>query len=310
MQKSVLVDKKLEGLTAGLLKFSDCCSVLPKVDLLGEPLLAVADMAAAQTRKLDGLLTSPTVQLVADKLRTIDASVVRSIETSVKMWQSPAVQATISALDGLDKTSVLGAISAVDQLSKITKLFNTPSVMGQLNRVTNQLANLDSSVISLAKSFDWSLVEINDSAICFNGVEYTPEALEEAVETQLAEVKSEKLPLRERLDRWKEKFWALLMILSILSNLPNVPEKVEFYRDAIAQIQEYYDESPQVCYTIKERSTLREEPNANARRIMYLLYDTPLEIVGEIPRWYQVKYTNANGQVVVGWISKISVEEG
>jgi len=309
MQKSLLVDKKLDGLTAGLLKFSDCCSVLPKVDLLGKPLLAVADMAAAQTRQLDGLLTSPTVQLVADNLRPIDASVVRSIEASAKMWQSPAVQATISTLDSLNKTSVLGAISAVDQLAKVTRLFNTPSVMGQLNRVASQLDSLDSSVITLAKSFDWSLVEIGDSAIRFDGVEYTPEALEETVETQLAEAKTEKLPLRERLECWKEKLWALLMILSLLSNLPDVPEKVEFYRHAIAQIQEYYDESPQVCYTIKERSILREEPNSDAKRIMYLPYDTALEILDEIPRWYQVKYTTANNEELIGWISKISVEE-
>lgn len=59
---------------------------------------------------------------------------------------------------------------------------------------------------------------------------------------------------------------------------------------------------------IKERSILREEASSTAARIRYLPYDTPLEIISDIPRWYQVTYTDENGSEITGWISKISVE--
>ena len=84
--------------------------------------------------------------------------------------------------------------------------------------------------------------------------------------------------------------------------------KEKFYRDAIVQIQELYAERPVVCYTIKERSVLRNEPNSSAQRLCSLLYDTQLEILDDIPRWYQVKHTDNDGLETIGWISKISVE--
>ena len=66
--------------------------------------------------------------------------------------------------------------------------------------------------------------------------------------------------------------------------------------------------APRICFTIKERSILREEASSTAARIRYLPYDTPLEIISDIPRWYQVTYTDENGAEITGWISKISVE--
>ena len=53
---------------------------------------------------------------------------------------------------------------------------------------------------------------------------------------------------------------------------------------------------------------MREEASSTAARILYLPYDTPLEIIADIPRWYQVKYTKEDGTEIIGWISKISVE--
>ena len=90
--------------------------------------------------------------------------------------------------------------------------------------------------------------------------------------------------------------------------LPDVPEKIEFYCNTVAQIQEIYEEKSHICYTIKEQSILRKEANSTAARILYLPYDTPLEIIADIPRWYQVKYTKEDGTEIIGWISKISVE--
>ena len=82
----------------------------------------------------------------------------------------------------------------------------------------------------------------------------------------------------------------------------------EFYCDTVAQIQKLCEERSSICFTIKDRSVLREEVNSTATRILYLPYDTQLEIIADTPRWYQVKYTDEGGTEIIGWISKISVE--
>ena len=90
--------------------------------------------------------------------------------------------------------------------------------------------------------------------------------------------------------------------------IPDIPEKVEFYSKVITELRITASQQSRICFTIKERAILREEPSSKARRILTLSYDTPLEIVEIIPRWYQVKYTNEAGEETIAWISKISVE--
>lgn len=53
---------------------------------------------------------------------------------------------------------------------------------------------------------------------------------------------------------------------------------------------------------------LRQEANSKSKVLQDLPYDTRLEIVDEIPRWYQVRYVDETGKEITGWISKISVE--
>lgn len=66
---------------------------------------------------------------------------------------------------------------------------------------------------------------------------------------------------------------------------------------------------PEMCYTIKEKSYIRAEANAKSGILATLVYDTKLEILEDIPRWYKVKYIDETGTETEGWISKISVEE-
>nr|WP_243423764.1 SH3 domain-containing protein [Anaerotignum lactatifermentans] len=63
-----------------------------------------------------------------------------------------------------------------------------------------------------------------------------------------------------------------------------------------------------MCYTIKEKSYLRAEANAKSKILATLVYDTELEILEDIPRWYKVKYIDETGVETEGWISKISIE--
>ena len=90
--------------------------------------------------------------------------------------------------------------------------------------------------------------------------------------------------------------------------LPQLPETVDYYRNVVSQIEQVVLQKSQICFTIKEKAFLREEPNSKAKRVVTLPYDTPLEIIETIPRWYQVKYIDENGVEIIGWISKISVE--
>ena len=196
-----------------------------------------------------------------------------------------------------------------NQMAKILKMYQTSSFASQMNCILEQLASLDTTLLEKARQFDWSLVEISDDdVISFDGVDYTPEELTAELNSEVAIVQKDKLTLREKVEWLEKKLWLLLMILNMLMTLPDVPEKIEFYCDTVAQIQEIYEEKHHICFTIKEQSILRKEANSNAARILYLPYDTPLEIIADIPRWYQVKYTDSEGIETIGWISKISVE--
>ena len=48
----------------------------------------------------------------------------------------------------------------------------------------------------------------------------------------------------------------------------------------------------------------------NKGSIIGIAYKTYLEIIEDAPRWYKVKFINENGDEIIGWISKISVEIG
>ena len=54
---------------------------------------------------------------------------------------------------------------------------------------------------------------------------------------------------------------------------------------------------------------MREEADSSSRIIIHIPYDSTLEIIDDIPRWYRVKYGAVDGEEYLGWISKISVEK-
>lgn len=64
-----------------------------------------------------------------------------------------------------------------------------------------------------------------------------------------------------------------------------------------------------MCYTTREKSYIRSKADAKSKILATLVYDTELEILEDIPRWYKVKCTDETGTEIEGWISQISVEE-
>lgn len=195
----------------------------------------------------------------------------------------------------------------MDQMTKALRMYQTPDIIQHINSVLSNLPSFDSAILETAKSLDLSDIEIHDDgAIIYDGVRYDSERIATVLDTQIEVAK--KPTVREQFEALKQRLWLLLLILNIIMFLPQVPETVEFYCDAVAQMQDILEEKSRICFTIKERSILREEASSTAARIRYLPYDTPLEIISDIPRWYQVTYTDENGAEITGWISKISVE--
>ena len=308
MKKYDSLDKKVSGATAALTKLvSD--GALERIAKQDNALQAVAKAVAEQTQKWERLFMTPTVTQTLERLQQIDAALIDSVQSATKVLQSSAVQDSIAAVASFQRYYTPGAVAMANQMVKVMKMYQTSSFASQVNSILEQLATFDTALLEKAHQFDWSRIEISDDdVITFDGVDYTPEELTAELSSEVAIAQKDKLTLREKVEWLEKKLWLLLMILNMLMTLPDVPEKIEFYCNTVAQIQEIYEEKSHICYTIKERSILREEASSTAARILYLPYDTPLEIIADIPRWYQVKYTKEDGTEIIGWISKISVE--
>lgn len=194
-----------------------------------------------------------------------------------------------------------------DQISKLSKAYQIPNIVSHVNNTLPHLTSFDKGIFELAKEFDLSDVEFcDDGAITYEGETYQSEEIADVLVEQIDDAK--KATAREWFEACKKKWWVLLLILDIITGLSQIPDTVEFCRDAIAEVQTILGEKPQLCATIKERSNLREGASMEANRIRYLPYDTSLEIIDTVPRWYQVRYVDENGDEVIGWIAKINVE--
>lgn len=61
------------------------------------------------------------------------------------------------------------------------------------------------------------------------------------------------------------------------------------------------------AYVIRDSAILRESADSKSPQIVRVLYDTKLRVISEVPRWVQVEYIDEEGNLLIGWISKISV---
>ncbi|MBR5486021.1 MAG: SH3 domain-containing protein [Oscillospiraceae bacterium] len=212
----------------------------------------------------------------------------------------------------LDK-SALSAITKsfdeVDKLSKVIKLCQNPLVTEQIKCVSQQWEHLDDNFLEELKEFDWNQVEVWQDVLVYDGVEYALEDIGEEVNCQLEEIINVDKSLKKKLEEWSKKYWLIIMFVNILLVIPEIPDKIVFYCNVVNYIQEVSEIAPKLCYTKRECSFIREEPNSRAKKVVLLPYDTSLEIIDKIPRWVKVRYVDEQGNEIVGWISKISVEE-
>ena len=306
LQRSDDVMKRLCGATTALSQLAESAAWV-KINRLDQNLFSAADSIVATLSRMDNWYKTTSFEAQARTLRLLGESLSTGYMAATKFAATPTILDGLSKIEQAISITPSGAFSAMDQMTKALRMYQTPDIIQHINSVLSFLPSFDSAILETAKSLDLSDIEIHDDgAITYDGVRYDSERIATVLDTQIEVAK--KPTVREQFEALKQRLWLLLLILNIIMFLPQVPETVEFYCDAVAQIQDILEEKSRICFTIKERSILREEASSTAARIRYLPYDTPLEIISDIPRWYQVTYTDENGAEITGWISKISVE--
>lgn len=307
VKKQAAIDKKLCDTAIALSKFAEEVS-FGKMVRFDDALLRFSNIITERAFKIDSCFKITTTKLT-ECLTQIDRTVLYATKAAAQQIDVSAVQTCLNRFKEIQGPVSVGAAAVLRDASTVIKMYQSSEIVGQMSRVLEQLTSVDTALLEKAREFDWSKVDIQDEVVTFEGKSYTLPELSNELDAQISVAVTNKVPLRERVETLKNKIWLLLMIINLILLLPDVPEKVEFYRDAVMQIQELYEACPQICYTIKERSIIREEPDSSAKRVFYLPYDSPLEILDNIPRWLKVKYTSEDGTEITGWISKISVED-
>lgn len=276
---------------------------------LAQPIMDLPESLYRQTQQAYDLLNTAAISPLLDSLTQLERQFSQTYTVAEKLINAPAIQTYLDQIDRLTETVARGTEFSLTQMSNILELYNSPAIIRQIEQATAILPNLDEALLRAAKLFDTSSVKVEDErTISYEGVSYSIEALDAELQEQIKVVEENKPTLRERFEALQQKLWLLLLVFNLIMFLPQLPETAEYYRNVASQIELVVMQKSQICFTIKEKAVLREEPNSKAKRLVTLPYDTPLEIIESVPRWYQVKYTDENGTEIIGWISKISVE--
>lgn len=206
--------------------------------------------------------------------------------------------------------------SVAQQLSELySPHFFTDSMQRVLEQYQCQIDEIIHSIStthlsSLAyNAIDFSEIEIlSDMSIKYGETVFSKEEAAQEFELQIEELKQKPKSLYDKFEDVKKRFWLVFLILNLIMFIPQIPETCEFYTDMVAQTKSLFFNETECCWIIKEHAYLRETANSKANIICTISYDTKLEVISEIPRWLEVKYTDESGKEYTGWISKISVE--
>lgn len=234
----------------------------------------------------------------------------QQLEAAVSLQSSPAFESAYRHLEAVNQSMVFDSVEALLKTSKMLEAYENTALAAQMENVLNNIPSLDPAIFDLAAGFDIDSVAFSDDGdIICGGERYKAEELASEVTAQIDGAKKEKIPVREKAEDLRKRFWLLILIVKLLLFLPQTPEIVDYYSNAVSEIQAMIGQSEQTCCTIRDISYLREEADSSSRIIIHIPYDSTLEIIDDIPWWYQVKYAAGDGEEYFGWISKISVEK-
>lgn len=172
------------------------------------------------------------------------------------------------------------------------------------------VAAAQSNLADITRGFDFSSLNYGEGTLIYDGQEYAIDGLGAELDNEIAIVEKHK-SIPEKFEDAKKKFWLIFLIFYIISSIPDLADKAEWYaakiQTAISMLTAEDTSTDVFAYVIKESAVLRESADSKSTQIARLLYDTKLRIISEVPRWYEVEYIDDEGNSLVGWISKISV---
>lgn len=234
----------------------------------------------------------------------------QQLEAAVRLQSSPAFESAYRHIEAVNQSMTFDSVEALLKSTKMLEAYENTALVAQMENVLNNIPTLDQAVFELAEEFDIGSVDFSDDGgIICGGEQYKAEDLAAEVVAQIDGVSNEKVPAREKAEDLKKRFWLLILIVKLLLFLPQTPQMVDYYSNAVSEIQAMIGQAERICYTIRDISYLREEAASGSRIIIHIPYDSTLEIIDDIPRWYRVKYDAGDGEEYFGWISKISVEK-
>ena len=290
--------------------------ILAKIEKALEPLRkterllnSITDPVFRQAAYIDRITRNFTPEAITAQIEQCE-SIRQQLDAVMRLQSSPALESAYRHLEAVNQSMALDSAEALLKTSKMLEAYENTALVAQMENVINNIPSLDPAVFDLAAEFDIGSVDFSDDGDIFcGGEQYKAEDLAAEVVAQIDGVSNEKVPAREKAEDLKKRFWLLILIVKLLLFLPQTPEIVDYYSNAVSEIQAMIGQSEQTCCTIREISYLREEAAAGSRIIIHIPYDSTLEIIDDIPRWYQVKYAAGDGEEYFGWISKISVEK-
>ena len=290
--------------------------ILAKIEKALEPLRkterllnSITDPVFRQAAYMDRITRNFTPEAITAQIEQCE-SIRQQLDAVMRLQSSPALESAYRHLEAVNQSMALDSAEALLKTSKMLEAYENTALVAQMENVLNNIPTLDQAVFELAEEFDIADVDFSDDGDIFCGGErYKAEDLAAEVAAQIDGVSNEKVPAREKAEDLKKRFWLLILIVKLLLFLPQTPEIVDYYSNAVSEIQAMIGQSEQTCCTIREISYLREEADSSSRIIIHIPYDSTLEIIDDIPRWYQVKYAAGDGEEYFGWISKISVEK-
>jgi len=122
-------------------------------------------------------------------------------------------------------------------------------------------------------------------------------------------INSETITFEAKIKHLHRKYYLIIFILFILNQVPDVIQNAEWYQEKLAPIAHFLFSKNRVGYINAMSAIIREEANPRSNELATVLYSEKVIILGDVPYWFQVQYTDEHGNEIYGWIAKLNVDE-
>ncbi len=163
----------------------------------------------------------------------------------------------------------------------------------------------------MRKSYKSNNFQVNkNGSFTVDDNEYSPIELANEIVCELNELDKNNKINKETIRKIRAKITTLVFILNlIIFIIPKLPDGIEnaykFYNEFYMTITGKNIK----CYVIVDKAKIYKSNNAKSNVLEILVYDTELEILDDVSRWYKVQFVNEDGKNIIGWVAKRNVEK-